>query len=74
MTPCRPKHPAMECMDCARHTRSIPHDAEQRPTTVLMDVRAILPDDAKCPMMSHAPVARYWWEPINQEGTNELDA
>ena len=65
MTPCRPKHPAEQGSDCRRHDRAMPHDAERRPMTLLLDVRAILPDGAACPLFVSVPQPRYWWEPTD---------
>jgi hypothetical protein len=62
MTPCRPRHPLSTCDTCARLSRSIPEDPEQRTRTVLIDAAAILPEGARCTLHVERPQARYWWE------------
>lgn len=61
-TPCQPKHPAQQCLDCYRMSRAVPGDAEKRPTTLLLDVRSILPDAADCPLFVAVARPVYWWE------------
>ena len=61
LSPCRPRNPLSCCSKCDRHTDILPHLAEQRPTTVLMDCASILREGQQCQMFVAKLDARDWW-------------
>ncbi len=50
VTPCQPAKPSSSCAFCARLAHNVPANAWLRTRIVLLDVRAILPAAAACPL------------------------
>ena len=61
LAPCRPRSCLACCSTCDRLSKILPHNPEQRPTTVLMDVTTILREGQQCPMFVAKVEARDWW-------------
>jgi hypothetical protein len=61
LAPCRPRSPLSCCSNCDRLADHLPHDPEQRPRTVLMDVTTILREGQGCPMFVAKVERRDWW-------------
>lgn len=63
MTPCNPVTARAYCPLCLRHMPGLPHDAERRPHTVVMDASVLVVRQGSCPMFAAKPVPVQWHEP-----------
>ena len=60
MTPCNPRQPTPLCATCARYHPELPHLAECRPLTIVIDATVVM-RGAVCPMHEPKAIERHWW-------------
>lgn len=60
MTPCRPHSPTPLCATCNRLRVDLPHLAECRPLTIVIDA-TVVTRNGICPMHEAKPVEQHWW-------------